>query len=56
LSSAGEDLILCSSRSVGQGQSALTGLQGAYTGGTLDHAAFTASIQRVLDLRMSLGD
>ena len=51
---AGEDLILCSSRSVGQGQSALTGLQGAYTGGTLDHAAFTASIQRVLDLRMSL--
>ena len=51
---AGDDLILCAG-SFSQGQSALAGLQAAYSGGSLGSEAFTAAVQRVLDLRMGLG-
>jgi beta-N-acetylhexosaminidase len=52
---AGMDLILCSGRSVSQGQTATNGLQAAYSGGRLGVAGFLTAVGRVIDLRMSLG-
>ena len=52
---AGMDLLLCSGRSVPQGEAALSSMEGAYTGGSLGKADFQAAVQRVLDLRSGLG-
>ena len=52
---AGMDLILCASRDVSQGEQAMDGLESGYLGGALDRSAFQASLQRVVDLRSSLG-
>ena len=52
---AGMDLILCALGHVTQGTQAMLGLRDAYLGGTLDKTAFRASVQRVVDLRTSLG-
>jgi hypothetical protein len=49
------DLILCASRDVSQGEQATDGLESAYQDGTLGQSAFQASLQRVVDLRSSLG-
>ncbi|MFI6996925.1 glycoside hydrolase family 3 N-terminal domain-containing protein [Nocardia sp. NPDC050175] len=51
---AGMDLILCSARDIGQGEAATTALANAYTNGQLDHAAFTAAVDRVTALRAGL--
>ncbi len=51
---AGMDLILCASRDVAQGEQAKNGLQTGYASGRLDRATFEASVQRVIDLRVSL--
>ena len=51
---AGMDLILCSGQTVGEGQEAMSGLASSYRDGTLSHAAFKASLQRILALRASL--
>lgn len=51
---AGMDLILCSARDTGQGESATTALANAYTSGQLDSAAFTAAVDRVNALRAGL--
>ncbi len=53
---AGMDLILCASRDVTQGEQAMDGLETGYANGTLSRSAFKASLQRVIDLRSSLGD
>ena len=53
-SRAGMDLLLCS-QSVAEGESARTALRAGYLDGTLDKAAFTASVQRVIALREALG-
>ena len=52
---AGMDLILCSSEKVSQGEEARNGLEGAYRDGALAAGAFRASVERVIDLRLSLG-
>jgi beta-N-acetylhexosaminidase len=52
---AGMDLILCSGQDVSEGASARLALQRAYTSGTLDNAAFTAALDRVIALRSGLG-
>jgi beta-N-acetylhexosaminidase len=52
--SAGMDLILCSSKSLDQGEQARTALQEGLSNGTLNHAAFTAAVQRIVSLRSSL--
>jgi len=51
---AGMDLILCAVQQPGQGGQARTALARAYQQGTLDQAAFRASVQRVLALRAGL--
>jgi beta-N-acetylhexosaminidase len=51
---AGMDLILCSARSVSDGESATTALAGALAGGQLDRTAFEAAVARVTALRTSL--
>jgi len=50
------DLILCASRDISQGEQAMDGLESGYLGGALDRSAFQASLQRVVDLRSSLGN
>jgi hypothetical protein len=52
---AGMDLILCSARDVGQGQSVTTALAEALDGGQLDATGFDAALQRVTALRDGLG-
>jgi beta-N-acetylhexosaminidase len=52
--SAGMDLILCSSQTLVQGEQARTALQQDLASGTLNHAAFTAAVARVISLRSSL--
>ncbi|HEY6311976.1 MAG TPA: glycoside hydrolase family 3 N-terminal domain-containing protein [Streptosporangiaceae bacterium] len=52
--SAGMGLILCSGQSVDQGDQARIALQEGLGNSTLDHAAFTAAVQRIISLRSSL--
>ena len=52
--SAGMDLILCSSQDLDQGEQARTALQQSLSHGTLNHAAFTAAVERITSLRSSL--
>jgi beta-N-acetylhexosaminidase len=52
---AGMDLILCSSGYVSEGEQARAGLESGYLDGTLGSSAFQAALQRVIDLRSSLG-
>jgi beta-N-acetylhexosaminidase len=52
---AGMDLILCG-QGVSEGEKAMHGLRSGYLDGTLSKPAFQASLQRVTDLRSSLGD
>jgi beta-N-acetylhexosaminidase len=51
---AGMDLILCSGQNVADGDGAMDGLASGYRAGTLGHAAFTASLRRILALRAGL--
>jgi beta-N-acetylhexosaminidase len=51
---AGMDLILCAGQNVSEGENAMAGLDTGYGNGTLGHAAFTASLQRIVALRGSL--
>jgi len=51
---AGMDLILCSSQTLDQGEQARTALQQGLASGTLNHAAFTAAVERIISLRSSL--
>lgn len=51
---AGMDLVLCASGDVSQGEAAVTALADAYRSGQLNHASFTAAVQRVTSLRNSL--
>jgi beta-N-acetylhexosaminidase len=48
------DLILCSARDTGQGDSAQAALTDAFKSGQLDHAGFLAAVERVTALRQSL--
>jgi beta-N-acetylhexosaminidase len=48
------DLILCSARDVGQGESATTALANAVGTGQLDRTAFTDAVNRVTALRSTL--
>ncbi len=52
---AGVDLILCSGRSVSEGETALDALRAGYLDGRLAAPAFRDSLQRVTDLRSTLG-
>jgi beta-N-acetylhexosaminidase len=52
---AGMDLILCAKGHVSEGEEAMNGLKRGYLDGTLNRSAFQASLQRVIDLRYSLG-
>ena len=52
--SAGMDLILCSSQDLGQGEQARIALQEGLSSGTLNHAGFTAAVERIMSLRSSL--
>jgi beta-N-acetylhexosaminidase len=51
---AGMDLLLCSGQTVSEGDQAVDGLVQAYRDGTLQHAAFRASLRRILALRAGL--
>jgi beta-N-acetylhexosaminidase len=51
---AGMDLILCSARDVSQGDQAAAAISAAVTSNTLDHSAFDAAVNRVLDTRGTL--
>jgi beta-N-acetylhexosaminidase len=51
---AGMDLILCSGRDVGQGESAAQGLVAGLAGGQLDPTAYQAALDRVTALRTGL--
>ncbi|QUQ72241.1 glycoside hydrolase family 3 N-terminal domain-containing protein [Kutzneria sp. CA-103260] len=51
---AGMDLILCSGRDVSQGDQAAAAISAAVTNNQLDHSAFDASVERVLDMRGTL--
>jgi beta-N-acetylhexosaminidase len=51
---AGMDLILCSSQNLDQGEQARIALQEGLGNRTLNHAAFTASVERIISLRSSL--
>jgi beta-N-acetylhexosaminidase len=51
---AGMDLILCSVQNVTEGQQAAAGLQAGYQDGKLAKPAFTAALQRVIELRTSM--
>jgi beta-N-acetylhexosaminidase len=48
------DLILCSGRDVAQGDQAAAAISAAVTANKLDHSAFDASVQRILDMRGTL--
>jgi len=48
------DLILCSARDVGQGETATAALASALGSGTLDPVAFNAAVNRVTALRAGL--
>jgi hypothetical protein len=48
------DLILASGQTVSEGVQVMDGLEAGYRHGPLGHAAFRASLQRVLALRASL--
>jgi len=50
---AGMDLILCSARDTGQGDTAVTALANALQSGQLDPAAFDSAVQRVRGLRQN---
>ena len=52
--SAGMDLILCSGRSLDEGEQARLALQEGLGHGTLSRAAFTAAVERIVSLRSSL--
>jgi beta-N-acetylhexosaminidase len=52
---AGMDIVLCSARSVSQGQDAVDALQAAVANGQLDRGAAIHALQRVLALRGSVG-
>lgn len=52
--SAGMDLILCASQSAGQGDQARIALQDGLGNRTLNRAAFTAAVNRIMSLRSSL--
>jgi beta-N-acetylhexosaminidase len=52
---AGMDLILCAKGHVSEGEQAMNGLERGYLDGTLSRSEFQASLQRVIDLRYSLG-
>jgi beta-N-acetylhexosaminidase len=47
------DLLLCSQRRVAEGEYAAAALRQGYLDGTLDKAAFTAAVERVIALRQS---
>jgi beta-N-acetylhexosaminidase len=49
------DIVLCSARSVSQGQDAVDALQAAVANGQLDQGAAIHALQRVLALRGSVG-
>jgi beta-N-acetylhexosaminidase len=51
---AGMDLLLCAAQKVGEGQQALSGLEGGYTHGALSQPAFKAAVARILALRAGL--
>jgi hypothetical protein len=51
---AGMDLLLCAKQPMAQGDHALSALAGALGAHRLNSASFTASAQRVLELRTSL--
>ena len=51
---AGMDLMLASALNITEGQQARAELAAAYSNGTLNHAAFLASVNRVIALRQSL--
>jgi beta-N-acetylhexosaminidase len=51
---AGMDLLLCSGRSIGEGELAAAGLLAGYRDGQLGRRAFLASVARILGLRYSL--
>ena len=51
---AGMDLILCSGQDLGQGEQARIALQEGLNSGTLNHAGFTAAVERIMSLRSSL--
>jgi len=51
---AGMDLILCSARSVSQGEQAASALAAAYASGQLEPAGFNAAVDRITSLRASL--
>ncbi len=51
---AGMDLILCAEGTPSQGEAAMSGLETGYGNGTLNHAAFTAAVARILALRAGL--
>jgi beta-N-acetylhexosaminidase len=51
---AGMDLLLCAAQDVSQGEQASAELVTAYKNGTLNGAAFLASVNRVIALRQSL--
>jgi beta-N-acetylhexosaminidase len=52
--SAGMDLILCSGQDLDEGEQARLALQEGLGNGTLNRAAFTAAVQRIVSLRSSL--
>ena len=49
------DLILCAKGHISEGEEAMSGLERGYLDGKLNRSAFQASLQRVIDLRYSLG-
>jgi beta-N-acetylhexosaminidase len=51
---AGMDLVLCSEGRVGEGESAIDGLENGYLDGALNKTAFTAAVARILALRAGL--
>jgi beta-N-acetylhexosaminidase len=51
---AGMDLMLASAQNITEGQQARGELAAAYSNGTLNHAAFLASVNRVIALRQAL--
>jgi beta-N-acetylhexosaminidase len=51
---AGMDLILCAAQTPGEGAQARRALDNAYQGGTLNHAAFQAAVQRIVALKAGL--
>ena len=52
---AGTDLIVCAGHHVAEGEKARDGLERGYVNGTLSKSAFRASLQRIADLRSTLG-